>query len=189
MWNTIPHLLAVCESWGVTSTDTHLTVVVHLTVAAERAYTVSAQFAEALRSAAGLPGIRMSVEGPGSPARIPQPRTPVLLRPEPELRILPAQRRVLRRGVDVELTRLEFDLLLFLCRNPGRVHHRSTLMSAVWKLEAPYRSRTIDVHVRRLRGKLDLDFGLITTVRGIGYRVDDTERVRVEDDLPVVQSA
>jgi hypothetical protein len=45
------------------------------------------------------------------------------------------------------------------------------------------------VHVRRLRSKLDLDFGLITTVRGIGYRVDDTERVRVEDDLPVVQSA
>jgi hypothetical protein len=58
----------------VTSTDTHLTVVVHLTVAAERAYTVSAQFAEALRSAAGLPGIRMSVEGAGSTPRIPQPR-------------------------------------------------------------------------------------------------------------------
>lgn len=173
-----------CETRRVTSTSTQLTVVVHLTVAAERAYTVSAQFAEALRSAAGLPGVRMTVDGAGvEPAQVPAQREPVLLRPEPDLRILAHQRRVLYRGEPVQLTRLEFDLLLHLCRNPGRVHHRAGLMSAVWKLEQPYRSRTIDVHVRRLRRKLGLDFGLITTVRGIGYRVDETNRLWVEGDV------
>lgn len=171
----------------VTSTDTHLTVVIHLTVPTDRTYTVSAQFAEALRSAAGLPGIRMTVDGAGSP-RIPQPRVAAVARLEPELRILAGQRRVLHAGVELELTRLEFDLLLFLCRNPGRVHHRDALMTTVWKLDAPYRSRTIDVHVRRLRRKLG-PLDLITTVRGVGYRVDDTTRVRIEDDRLAVRSA
>lgn len=172
----------------MSSTDTHLTVVIQLTVPTERAYTVSAQFAEALRSAAGLPGIRMTVDGAGSP-RIPLPRAAAVVRLEPELRILAGQRRVLHDGVELELTRLEFDLLLFLCRNPGRVHHRDALMTAVWKLDAPYRSRTIDVHVRRLRRKLGPGLDLITTVRGVGYRVDDTTRVRIEDDQLVVRSA
>ena len=169
----------------MTSTNTNLTVVVHLTVAAERAYTVSAQLAEALRSAAGLPGIRMTVEHPVP--EVPRQRTP--LRPEPDLRILTGQRRVLSRGDEVELTRLEYDLLLFLCRNPGRVHRREALMTTVWKLELPHRSRTIDVHVRRLRRKLGPDVPLITTVRGVGYRVDDTGRVRVEEDIPAAQPA
>lgn len=173
----------------VTSTDTHLTVVIHLTVPTDRAYTVSAQFAEALRSAAGLPGIRMTVDGAGStPPRIPHPRVAAVARLEPELQILAGQRRVLHDGVELELTRLEFDLLLFLCRNPGRVHHRDALMTTVWKLDAPYRSRTIDVHVRRLRRKLG-PLDLITTVRGVGYRVDDTTRVRIEDDRLAVRSA
>lgn len=163
---------------GVTSSSTQLTVVVQLTVAAERAYIVSAQLAEALRSAAGVPGIRMTVDGPG--ATVPEPRGPVVLRPEPELRIEPQQRRVLHHGVPVELTRLEFDLLLFLCRQPGRVHHRSSLMAAVWKLEQPYRSRTIDVHIRRIRKKLS-GLDLIDTVRGVGYRMNETDLVQIDE--------
>lgn len=175
----------VCQSRSVTSTNTNLTVVVQLTVAADRAYTVGAQLAEALRSAAGADGVQLSVQTP----EVPRQRVPAPLQREPELRILTGQRRILLRGRDVELTRLEYDLLLFLCRHPGRVHQRAALMSAVWKLEQPYRSRTIDVHVRRLRRKLGPDVPSITTVRGVGYRVDDTGQVRVEDGLVAVPPA
>lgn len=175
----------------MTSTSTQLTVVVHLTVAAERAYTVSAQLAEALRSAAGLPGVRMTVDGAGvAPETIPRPRQPLELRAEPDLRILVRQRRVLLRGAPVELTRLEFDLLLHLCSNPDRVHRRSTLMTTVWQLREPYRTRTIDVHIRRLRRKLG-DLPLICTVRGVGYRVDASSRFAVDDtdDVPAALPA
>jgi len=89
---------------------------------------------------------------------------------EPALRIDTAARRVSAHGADVELTRLEYELLLFLAGRPGQVCDREALTREVWRLPEPSRSRTIDVHVRKLRGKIDR--GLITTVRGIGYRFD-----------------
>jgi transcriptional regulator len=102
---------------------------------------------------------------------------------EPKLRILVAPRRVVRAdGTHVELTRLEFDLLLFLCENPGRVHRRGTLLSAVWHLNSTPNTRTVDVHIRRLRSKLGPDLNLITTVRGVGYRLDHNTEVHIEPD-------
>ncbi|OXM62833.1 MULTISPECIES: winged helix-turn-helix domain-containing protein [Amycolatopsis] len=79
-------------------------------------------------------------------------------------------RRVRSHGAEVELTRLEYELLLFLASHPGRVFDREALTEHVWRLPGPSRGRTIDVHVRKLRSKIDR-FS-ITTVRGIGYRFD-----------------
>lgn len=94
------------------------------------------------------------------------------------LRVLVPARVVLRDGVPVRLTRLEFDLLLFLAERPGRVFRREALLSAVWgadSVQGGDRSvtrRTVDVHIRRVRVKLGQDLDLISTVRGVGYRLD-----------------
>lgn len=99
---------------------------------------------------------------------------------EPKLQILVAPRRILRAdGSAVQLTRLEFDLLLYLCEHPGRVHRRSALLNAVWQFNSTPSTRTVDVHIRRIRAKLGTGLDLITTVRGIGYRMDRTTDVHV----------
>lgn len=102
---------------------------------------------------------------------------------EPKLQILVAPRRILRAdGSAVQLTRLEFDLLLYLCENPGRVHRRSALLNAVWQFNSTPSTRTVDVHIRRIRSKLGTGLDLITTVRGVGYRMDRSTDVRVVRD-------
>ncbi|MER7081316.1 Transcriptional regulatory protein, C terminal [Saccharopolyspora kobensis] len=102
---------------------------------------------------------------------------------EPKLQILVAPRRILRAdGSAVQLTRLEFDLLLYLCENPGRVHRRSALLNAVWQFNSMPSTRTVDVHIRRIRSKLGTGLDLITTVRGVGYRMDRTTDVQVVRD-------
>jgi DNA-binding response OmpR family regulator len=78
------------------------------------------------------------------------------------------------------LTRLEFDLLLYLTERPRRVLPRRTLMAEVWGIDEPMNSRTVDVHIRRLRDKLGPDEPRITTVRGIGYRFDGAHDVIIE---------
>ncbi|WET78583.1 winged helix-turn-helix domain-containing protein [Amycolatopsis sp. QT-25] len=98
----------------------------------------------------------------------------------PPLRIEPGSRRVLLRGEVLELTRLEFDLLLFLSRNPDRVFDRLTLMTKVWGLSGG-NGRTVDVHVRKIRGKLEPVLTPITTVRGVGYRFDGASQVLIAD--------
>ncbi|WP_233575910.1 winged helix-turn-helix domain-containing protein [Saccharopolyspora rhizosphaerae] len=101
----------------------------------------------------------------------------------PHLRILVAARQIVSPdGTHVRLTRLEFDLLLFLARNPGRVHHRNTLLAAVWDFSSEPRTRTVDVHVRRIRNKLGPELDLITTVRGVGYRLDQPDRLHIIKD-------
>ncbi|GHE85310.1 hypothetical protein GCM10017786_16610 [Amycolatopsis deserti] len=92
------------------------------------------------------------------------------LEPAPALRIDTTSRRVRAHGAEVELTRLEYELLLFLASHPGRVFDREALTEQVWRLPGPSRGRTIDVHIRKLRSKIDR-FS-ITTVRGVGYRFD-----------------
>lgn len=101
----------------------------------------------------------------------------------PRLRILVAARQIIRQdGTRIGFTRLEFDLLVFLARNPGRVHHRNTLLAAVWDFSSEPRTRTVDVHVRRIRNKLGPELDLITTVRGVGYRLDHADRIRIITD-------
>jgi two-component system, OmpR family, response regulator len=96
----------------------------------------------------------------------------------PEVRLLTASRQVLVDGQVLPLTRLEFDLLLFLADHPRRVFTRAQLLSGVWGYEHTG-ERTVDVHVRRLRLKLGTQVSLITTVYGVGYRLADDARVVV----------
>ena len=90
-----------------------------------------------------------------------------------ELRIDPARRLVEVRGETVQLTYVEFELLRTLAENPGRVYTREMLLRALWGDSAYREPRTIDVHVRHLREKLERDPRepeYIFTVRGVGYR-------------------
>ncbi|ASR37325.1 hypothetical protein BAY61_22595 [Prauserella marina] len=100
------------------------------------------------------------------------------------VRIDVASRRVWAGRSPVELTRLEFDLLCFLTRRAGRVCGREELINEVWGLpdvkRGTGRGRTLDVHIRKLRTKLGAGSSLITTVRGVGYRLENDGRVRIE---------
>jgi len=93
-----------------------------------------------------------------------------------DLTIDSTKRRVQVRGRRVELTYVEFEILAALARNPGRVFGREQLLSRIWG-DAAYRDpRTIDVHIRHLREKLERDAKepeYIFTVRGVGYRFRD----------------
>jgi DNA-binding response OmpR family regulator len=93
-----------------------------------------------------------------------------------ELRIDFEKRLVEVRGQAVRLTYVEFEILAALARAPGRVFSRTMLLERVWG-DAAYRDpRTIDVHIRHLREKLEAEPKtpeLILTVRGVGYRFRD----------------
>ena len=84
----------------------------------------------------------------------------------------PAERSAWKDGVPVELTAKEFDLMELLMRNPGRVYSRENLLNVVWGYEYVGDYRTVDVHIRRLREKLELDPAnpeYIRTKWGVGY--------------------
>ncbi|MFG1954965.1 winged helix-turn-helix domain-containing protein [Micromonospora sp. NPDC048830] len=113
--------------------------------------------------------------------QVPGERTPArpVPPPAPALHILASSRSVLRDGEPLPLTRLEFDLLLHLVAHPRRVFTRLQLLTAVWGYEHAG-VRTVDVHVRRLRGKVGMDVPLVTTVYGVGYRLADDARVTID---------
>jgi len=71
----------------------------------------------------------------------------------------------------VELTQQEFALLRFLCDNRGRVFSRQRLLERVWGVDYYGSSRTVDIHVRRLRQKLGTAIDGLQTVRGVGYKM------------------
>ncbi len=92
------------------------------------------------------------------------------------LRIDLAKRSVEVRGKPVQLTYVEFELLRTLAANPGRVYSRKMLLEALWGASDYREPRTIDVHVRHLREKLEPDPAepeYLLTVRGVGYRFRD----------------
>jgi DNA-binding response OmpR family regulator len=81
-------------------------------------------------------------------------------------------------GVELGLTRLEFDILWLLAADPTRVHSRERILSAAWGADADPMTNVVDVYVARLRKKLDRPGApRIETVRGVGYRisVDETD--------------
>jgi DNA-binding response OmpR family regulator len=80
-------------------------------------------------------------------------------------------RRVHIDADELALTATEFDLLAFLMRRPGRVFSREQLLSEVWGYSSVAGTRTVDVHIAQLRGKLG-PASPIRTVRGVGYSVD-----------------
>jgi len=87
-----------------------------------------------------------------------------------------SRRTVEVRGDAVTLTYVEFELLRTLAARPGRVFSRQALLEALWGDYAYREPRTIDVHIRHLREKLEVDShdpALIQTVRGVGYRLHD----------------
>lgn len=85
------------------------------------------------------------------------------------------RREARRGGVRVELTSKEFALLEYLCRNQGRVVTRTMILDRVWGMRFDPATNVVDVHIHRLRGKIDGDSPrkLIHTIRGAGYVLDD----------------
>jgi two-component system phosphate regulon response regulator PhoB len=84
--------------------------------------------------------------------------------------------RVSVGGREVELTATEFKLLLLLVERRGRVQSRPQLLESVWEAQPDIQTRTVDMHVQRLRAKLGSAGDLIETVRGFGYRFRGVER-------------
>jgi DNA-binding response OmpR family regulator len=94
------------------------------------------------------------------------------------LRIDPGKRSVARNGDTVATTYVEFEILAALARSPGRVFTRDMLLARVWGDSAYRDPRTIDVHIRHLREKIEADPKepeYLFTVRGVGYRFRDEE--------------
>ena len=92
-----------------------------------------------------------------------------------------AARRCLKNGEPVELTMKEFDLLVMLMRNAGRVLTRDALLDKVWGLEYFGDARTVDVHIRYLRQKIEDEPDnprLVVTLRGVGYRFASAEDLK-----------
>ena len=91
-----------------------------------------------------------------------------------DLEIIPDEGMVLRDGQEVHLTKTEFRLLVELGQNPGRVFSRESLLDKVWGYDYFGHGRMVDVHIRRLRTKVETDAANprhVVTVRGLGYRL------------------
>lgn len=87
------------------------------------------------------------------------------------IRIDRGEHKVTVGDQEIELTPTEFKLLLTLAERRGRVQSRSLLLETVWDAAPDIQTRTVDMHVQRLRGKLGVAGELIETVRGFGYRI------------------
>jgi two-component system, OmpR family, phosphate regulon response regulator PhoB len=90
------------------------------------------------------------------------------------LKVDRAAHRVWVGGDEVELTALEFKLLLMLHDRRNRVQTRAVLLDDVWGIKSDITTRTVDTHVKRLREKLGLAGDYVETVRGVGYRFTET---------------
>ena len=96
-----------------------------------------------------------------------------------DVRVDTDQRRVFVRGEEIHLRRKEFELLHLLVENAGRVLTRDVLIDRIWGSDYIGDTKTLDVHIKRLRSRVEEDPSepaLITTVRGVGYRFVDPSR-------------
>jgi two-component system phosphate regulon response regulator PhoB len=84
-------------------------------------------------------------------------------------------------GREIDLTALEFKLLVTLHERRNRVQRRETLLNDVWGISADVTTRTVDTHVKRLREKLGPAGAFVETVRAVGYRFSDTPDADVGD--------
>jgi two-component system, OmpR family, alkaline phosphatase synthesis response regulator PhoP len=99
-------------------------------------------------------------------------------RPEEDQKIItvgnlvidPEKFNVMKDGKEVVLAKKEFELLYLLASKPGRVFLRNEILSQVWGTDVIVGDRTIDVHIRKIRQKLEVD--CITTVKGVGYKFE-----------------
>ena len=90
-----------------------------------------------------------------------------------DIEIIPDMAKVMVNGKEIELTSKEFDILLTLIKNPGRVYTRERLLEMLWDYSAIVDERIVDSHIKNLRHKVGE--GVIETVRGRGYRVAQTD--------------
>lgn len=88
-----------------------------------------------------------------------------------ELVVDPSAHSARVEGKALDLTPKEFELLVLLARNPERVYTREDLLELVWDMDFAGGTRTVDIHVQRLRKKLGEAHGLIQTVYGVGYKM------------------
>ena len=88
-----------------------------------------------------------------------------------------AKRTVKRSGHNIELTKLEFDLLMYLLKNKGIVLTRDQILEKVWGFDYIGETNVVDVYINYLRNKIDKENEnkMITTVRGVGYSIKDEE--------------
>jgi DNA-binding winged helix-turn-helix (wHTH) protein len=164
-----------------------VTVTVQVTLDGVDAFASAARFAEHLRilaASGAAEGTRIAAVSTtlvvGDPAdEPPPPATGTAPREARPVRLFPARRDLYVGDRLVGTTRLEFDLLLALANQPGRVFTRSQLLRTVWGHTVVCGQRTVDVHVRRVRAKLGEYRDAIETVRGIGYRLDDNALIAV----------
>ncbi|MBP3320314.1 MAG: response regulator transcription factor [Clostridia bacterium] len=101
-----------------------------------------------------------------------------------ELTVNLARRTVIKHNKTIDLTMKEFDLLTSLMLAKGRVFNRDQLMEKVWDVEFSGDARTVDVHIRYLRQKIEEDAEnpkYVLTVRGVGYRFASEEEINPED--------
>lgn len=87
--------------------------------------------------------------------------------------VLPEKHEVYADGIKINLTLKEYELLLILLKNKGKVFSRDELLKEVWGFDFKGESRTVDVHIRTLRAKLGAGGELIETIRGVGYKIGD----------------
>jgi len=153
--------------------ESALTVTVAIPLTADSLSPQAHKLIEAVRELVEMSQGTITVE-PGAPAPLERDEPS-----GPEVRLLTGTRQVLLDGEPLPLTRLEFDLLLFLAERPRRVFTRGQLLAGVWGYEHTG-ERTVDVHVRRLRLKLGTSLPVITTVYGVGYRLSDDARIVIQ---------
>lgn len=89
-----------------------------------------------------------------------------------EIELISEEHLVKVEGESIELTRKEFAILELLMKSPRRVFTRENLLDQVWGMEAALETRTVDMHIASLRGKLGETGKLIQTVRGVGYKLE-----------------
>ncbi len=104
-----------------------------------------------------------------------KPAPPLSAAPGPSLsfeglEIDPGSHEVRVKKKSVELTAREFQLLEFFAKRPGRVVTRELLLEELWQMDPDVETRTVDVHMRRLRQKLGPAADMLKTVRGVGYK-------------------
>jgi two-component system alkaline phosphatase synthesis response regulator PhoP len=96
------------------------------------------------------------------------------------LEIFPLRYEVRRDGRELDLTSREFELLLLLCQNKGIVMSREQILEKVWGYDFYGDARVVDVHIRHLREKIEIDPSnprYIKTVRGVGYKLQQQEEI------------
>lgn len=153
-----------------------LRIAFEVVIVGERRLADAHDMLEALRRAADDIGTATVGFAPPLPTDISTPRDASTPPASPAIQVFPTSRTVTRAGAALPLTRVEYDLLLFLADHPRRAFTREQLLRSVWRRDFTG-PRTVDVHIRRLRMKVAAD--VVTTIRGIGYRLSDRANVTV----------